>query len=152
MSVQIYYKNSAPKKISGNLILFVNEKFDMKPLKNSISKSEFSYISDLLKTSDLKKSIFVFELNSKRKIILVSIKKEIKNSKIENLGAELYGRINYGKNSEYSINSEIINIKYPNFISHFLHGLKLKSYAFNKYKTKNDLNNIKINIIGKNII
>ena len=29
----------------------------------------------------------------------------IKNSKIENLGAELYGRINNGKNSEYSINS-----------------------------------------------
>ena len=118
------------------MILFVNEKFDIKGLKNDISISEISYISDLLKTSDLKKNILVFELNSKKKIILVSIKKEYKNSKIENLGAELYGRINNGKNSEYSISLKNINTKYPNFISHLLHGLKLKSYTFNKYKTK----------------
>ena len=32
--------------------------------------------------------------------------------------------------------SKNINAKYPNFISHLLHGLKLKSYTFNKYKTK----------------
>ena len=100
MTVQIYYKNKASKKISGNLILFVNEKFDIKSLKNDISMSEISYISELLKTCDLKKNIHVFELNSKRKIILVSIKKDSKNSKIENLGAELYSRINNGKNSE----------------------------------------------------
>ena len=132
MTVQIYYNNKASKKISGNLILFVNEKFDIKGLKNYISISEISYISELLKISDLKKNIHVFELNSKRKIILVSIKKDSKNSKIENLGAELYGRINNGKNSEYSINSKNINTKHPNFISHFLHGLKLKSYTFHK--------------------
>ena len=149
MTVQIYYKNSPAKKTSGNLILFVNEKFDIKGLKTGISKSESLYISDLLKTSDLKKNILVFELNSKRKIILVSIKKDTKNSKIENLGAELYGRINLGRNCEYTINSEILNTKYPNFISHFLHGLKLKSYTFNKYKTKKKLNNIKIIAQGK---
>ena len=149
MTVQIYYKNKASKKISGNLILFVNEKFDIKSLKNDISMSEISYISELLKTSDLKKNIHVFELNSKRKIILVSIKKDSKNSKIENLGAELYGRINNGKNSEYSINSKNINTKHPNFISHFLHGLKLKSYTFHKYKTKKKLNDININVVGK---
>ena len=57
MTVQIYYKNGASKKILGNLILFVNEKFDIKGLKSDISKSEISYISDLLKTSDLKKNI-----------------------------------------------------------------------------------------------
>ena len=102
MTVQIYYKNSPAKKTSGNLILFVNEKFDIKGLKTGISKSESLYISDLLKTSDLKKNILVFELNSKRKIILVSIKKDTKNSKIENLGAELYGRINLGRNCEYT--------------------------------------------------
>ena len=78
MTVQIYYKNKAAKKISGNLILFVNEKFDIKGLKNDISISEISYISELLKTSDLKKNIHVFELNSKRKIVLVSIKKDFR--------------------------------------------------------------------------
>ena len=90
MTIQINYKNSASKNIFGNLILFVNEKYDISGLKDQISKSEFSYISDLLKTSELKKNLFVFELNSKRKIILISTKKEIKNTNIENLGAELY--------------------------------------------------------------
>ena len=94
MTIQIYYNNRASKKISGNLILFVNEKFDIKSLKNDISISEISYITELLKTSDLKKNILIFELNSKRKIVLVSIKKDFKNLKIENLGAELYARIN----------------------------------------------------------
>ena len=71
MTVQIYYKNGASKKILGNSILFVNEKFDIKGFKGHISTSEISYISDLLKTYDLKKNILVFELNSKKKIILV---------------------------------------------------------------------------------
>ena len=67
MTIQINYKNSASKNIFGNLILFVNEKYDISGLKDQISKSEFSYISDLLKTSELKKNLFVFELNSKKK-------------------------------------------------------------------------------------
>ena len=76
-------------------------------LKKFISNSEFSYINDLLKTSDLKKNILVFELNSKKKIILISIKNNIKSSDVENLGAEFYGKINYGKNAEYFLNSEV---------------------------------------------
>ena len=64
-----------------------------------------------MKTSDLKKSIFVFEINSKKKIILISIKKELKSFDIENLGAEFYSYINYGKNSEYFVNSDSIASK-----------------------------------------
>ena len=41
--------------------------------------------------------------------------------------------------------------KLKNFIGYFLHGLKLKSYNFNKYKTKKKYEeNIVINITGKN--
>ena len=136
MSIQISYKSSSPKKTSNNLILFVDEKFNIIPIKKDISTSEFSYINELLKTSDLSKNLLVFELNSKRKIILISIKKDLKKFEIENLGAELYGRINYGKSDEYFINSESVMSKYENFIGFLLHGLKLKSYEFNKYKTK----------------
>ena len=77
-------------------------------LKKYISNNEFSYINDLLKTSDLKKNLQVFELNSKKKIILVSIKNNLKNSDAENLGAEFYKKINHGKNSEYFIISDSI--------------------------------------------
>jgi len=148
MSIKINYKNSGPKKPSNNLVLFTDEKFDIKPLKKHISSSEFFYINDLLKTSDINKNLLVFELSSKKKIVLVSIKKNIRLSDIENLGAEFYGRINYGKNTDYYINSDSIVDKHKNFIGHFLHGLKLKSYEFDKYKSKKTTRIISINVIG----
>ena len=148
MSIKINYKNNTSKNPSNNLVLFVDEKFNINPLKKHLSNSEFSYINDLLKTSDLSKNLFVFELSSKKKIVLVSIKKNIKTSDIENLGAEFYGRVNYGKNSEYLINSDTIISKDKSFTGHFLHGLKLKSYEFNKYKSKKDTRLITINVSG----
>ena len=66
MTIQINYKTSNSKKVSSNLVLFVDEKFNISGLKKHISNSEFSYISDLLKNSDLKKSLLVFEINSKK--------------------------------------------------------------------------------------
>ena len=90
----------------------------------------------------------MFELSSKKKIVLVSIKNNIKTFDIENLGAEFYERINYGKNSEYLINSDSLVGKHQNFIGYFLHGLKLKSYEFNKYKSKKDTRLITLNVLG----
>jgi leucyl aminopeptidase len=148
MSIKINYKNSGLKNSLTNLVLFTDEKFNIGNLKKYISNSEFSYINDLLKTNDLNKNLFVFELNSKKKIVLVSIKRNIKTSDIENLGAEFYVRINYGKNSQYSIDSDNIIGKHENFIGYFLHGLKLKSYEFNKYKTKKETRLISINVSG----
>ena len=90
MPIKINYPNKASSKTSGNLVLFTDEKFNISNLKKYTSNTEFFYIKDLLKTSDLKKSIFVFEINSKKKIMLISIKKELKSFDIENLGAQFY--------------------------------------------------------------
>jgi len=148
MSIKINYTKKTSNKSSSNLVLFVDDKFSVSHLKRYISNIEFSYINDLLKTSDLKKKIFVYELNSKKKIVLISIKKDLKSFDVENLGAEFYGRINYGKDSEYFINSDSITSKHENFLSYFLHGLKLKSYEFNKYKTKKKTRIISISVLG----
>ncbi len=148
MTVQINYKSSEFKKNSNNLVLFADEKFNINALKKDLSNSEFSYINDLLKNSDLNKNLFVFELSSKKKIVLVSIKKNIKTFEIENLGAELYGRVNYGKSAEYNLNSNTLTGKYKNFIGYFLHGFKLKSYEFKKYKSKKEIRLITINVFG----
>ena len=61
------FKKALSKSLS-NLVLFSNEGFKNKDFKNSLSNSEFNYIDDLLKTSDLKKNLFVFEINSKKKL------------------------------------------------------------------------------------
>jgi len=120
MPIKINYKNSTLKKLSKNLVLFVDKKFNTTHLKKILSKSEFSYINDLLKINDLNKNFLVFELSSKKKIVLVSIKKNIKTSDIENLGAQLYERINFGKNSEYFLNSDSIIHNNKSFLGHFL--------------------------------
>ena len=148
MSIKINYKNTSLKNHQNNIILFTDEKFNIKSLNRSISNSEYSYINDLLKNSDLSKNLFVFELSSKKVIVLVSIKKNLKNYQIENLGAELYGRINYGKSKDYSIDADSINSKQNDFIGYLLHGLKLKSYEFNKYRTKKERRLITLNVFG----
>ena len=148
MTIKIKYSKKISNKNNKNIVLFSNDKFDINELKKYLSNSEFSYIRDLLKTSDLKKNLFVFEVNSKKKIVLISIKKNLKISEFENLGAEFYIRINQGKNSEFFIFSDTANEKNKDFIGHFLHGIKLKSYEFKKYKTKKEKRVITINILA----
>ena len=72
MSISINYKSRLAKKNLGNLVLFVDEKFNILSLKKHILSSEYSIISDLIKSQDLKRKILGFDINSKRKIILVS--------------------------------------------------------------------------------
>ena len=148
MTVQINYKSNIARKAAKNLILFVDEKFNISGLKKHISNFEYSYISDLLNNSDLRKELLVFEINSKKKIFLVSIKKDIKTSDIENLGAKFHGYINYDKKNDYFLNSDTISCKIKNFLGYFLHGIKLKSYEFNIYKSKKNKKLVSINVIG----
>ena len=148
MSIKITYTNKSSFQSSANTILFVEEKINLNNTRKYLSANEFVYIKDLLKVSDNKKNIFVFELSSAKKVVLISIKKNLKNFEIENLGAEFYGCINHGKSCEYFLNSDSIISKNENFLGYFLHGLKLKSYEFNKYKTKKNTRTISINVIG----
>ena len=149
MTIKINYLKSIKNKSSANVVLFSNENFKLNSIKKYLSKSEFSYVNDLLKTSDLKKKLLTFELTSKKKIVLISIKKDLKTSEVENLGAEFYVQINRGKNSEYFLFSESISSNHKNFLGYFLHGLKLKSYDFKKYKSKKENRQIFLNITGK---
>ena len=60
MSIKISYKNNISTKSTTNLVLFVDENFNIRSLKKHLSNSEFSYIADLLKNSDLKKDLLFF--------------------------------------------------------------------------------------------
>ncbi len=151
MNIKINFKNRVFNKPLGNLILFANEKFNISTLKKYISSSEYTYIFDLIKTKDLKKKIISFEINSRKRIILVSFKKNFSNFDSQNLGAECYTILSDSRMNEHNINSETIDSKSKNLIGHFLHGMRLKSYKFEKYKTKKDKKEIIVNVFGKNI-
>ena len=150
MSVKIIYKNSLPKTNSSNLVLFTDENFNNSSLKKYISHSEQVYISDLLKTKDTTKKIQFFDINSKRKIILISLKKKLKSSDLENLGASFYDQFKNFKQNQYYLVSDTSPNDLKNASGYFLHGLKLKSYSFEKYKTKQKNKNISIIVSGKN--
>ena len=55
MSITINYKTRLTTKKSINRVFFVDEKFSILSLKKHILGSEYSFISDLLKTKDKKK-------------------------------------------------------------------------------------------------
>ena len=151
MSIKINYKSDFPKNNSGNLVYFVDEKYTLSSLKKSLIKSDYKFIEGILASQNLSKKILSFDLSSKKRIFLISLKKNINTSEIENLGAKFFIYVKDFKQRDFHINSKVIPTNIKNLIGYFLHGLKLKSYVFEKYKTKKNKNNISINVFGKNI-
>ncbi len=150
MTVQISYKNKKTENNAKNLVLFIDEKFNVSSLKKHVSGSDYAFIADLIKKRDEKKKILSFDISSKKKIILVSLKKNITNSDLENLGASFYDQFKNSKISEFNLNSDSLSAQQKNIIGYFAHGIKLKSYTFDKYKTKIKSKNISVIITGKN--
>ena len=85
MSIVIIIKKIHQKKNLKNLIFFVDEKYNLSKFKKTFfKKSEYKFISDLLKSQNLsKKKIISFDISSKKKLILISIKKNIKILKLK---------------------------------------------------------------------
>ncbi len=150
MTVEITYKNKVSNKNPYNLVLFVDENFNISSLRKHISNSDYILISDLVKIRDENKKLLSFDISSKKKIILVSLKKNIGASGIENLGASFYDQFKTNKINNFVLVSDTFSIKQKNLIGYFVHGLKLKSYIFEKYKTKKNKKNISVIITGKN--
>jgi len=151
MTVQVLYKNNAKSANTGVITLFTEEKFQIKNQGTFLSKNEVSYINKILKTKkDIKEKIISFNMNENTTFILISSKKNLKDSEIENLGAEFYNFIKKNSFKNVSIITGSAQNKLGiDFIGHFIHGIKLKSYEFNIYKSKKIKNNITINLVGK---
>ena len=128
MTVRINYKSSSLKKKSNNIVLFVDENFNISNLKKHLSIREYSFISELQKIKEKKKKIISYNFNSKKTITLVSIKKKLKSSDGESLGAKFYDQFKDSKHDVVTINSDTVTSNLDSFLGSFLHGLKLKSY------------------------
>ena len=151
MKITVQKQKLRSSKYEHNCVFFTNDEFK---LNNSsdifFNKKEKQYISEILKEKNLKTNILQFDLNSKKKIILVKLKTNFKKTDYETVGAEFY---NFIKN--LSIKSIFIHLdcldqtSLSSYFDHFLHGLKLKSYEFNVYNKK-PLENLQIYLFGKN--
>ena len=150
MTVQVNYKNKIIANSAGNYAFFTDEKLQIKNLKSTFSNHEISYISEIIKKKSTKKSFFSFDLSSKKRIILIPLKENLKNVEIEHLGANFYNYIKENSINDISINLDSLKIKPLNdYLGYFLHGVKLRSYDFNTYKSKKENKNYIINILGK---
>ena len=67
MPININYPKGTYKNSNKNLVLFTNGKLKSQNLKNFLTNTEFSYVSDLLKTHDPKKNLLIFEVSSKKR-------------------------------------------------------------------------------------
>jgi hypothetical protein len=154
IKVAIQIKNKKLKYIKNKKVFSpINEKQEIDTaniIKKYNPNSEYAYISDLLKLTDKNKKIISYDISSSKKIILVSVKNNITSTETEGLGAKFYDNFNNSKLSSFIIISDTIKCSLKNFAGFFLHGLKLKSYTFEKYKSKKNKKNISITITGKN--
>ena len=109
MTVQVLYKNKAKSSNSGVFALFTEDKFQIKNLKGFLSKKETSYIDKILKNKkNSKENIISFNTNEKTTLILISLKKDLKGSDVENLGAEFYNFLKINFFIEITLNSNYI--------------------------------------------
>jgi len=149
MIININYNKAINNKLITNYALFSRENYNISDLKNYFSDLEIISIKEIIKNTNLKKNIISFNLNSKKKLFLIDIKKNINNYEIEGLGAEFYEFIKDLSIKNLFINTQTLEKENKNFISHFLHGLKLRSYEFNVYKSSNKEKIINLILLGK---
>ena len=133
MSVQVVNKNKAKSSNLGVIALFTEDKFQIKNTSRFLSKDEASYIEKILKNkNNTKENIISLNINEKTTVILISLKKDLKGSDVENLGAKFYNFIKKNSFKDVSIITESLKSKPgKDFIGRFTHGIKLKSYDYN---------------------
>ena len=129
--------NSKFNSKASNIGFFISNDLKFKP-STSITQSTISKINSFLKkkSKDNKKQIFSFDLSESQKCFLILIKKNLNIYEINNLGASLK---NYIKTDKTIKNICILGNSFSEeIISEFAYGFELKSYTFNKYKSKKD--------------
>ena len=140
MSIKLSIKKSYNEKMVKNYVFFTNEDFKIDSLDKSAVGKFSNQIRKTIDSSVLKNKEFLsFNLSPSQKIILIKLKKNQSSLENEKIGAKFF---NYTKlNLFFSVaffEQNIFQIKSNSkyFFDEFILGVKLKSYEFNKYKTK----------------
>ena len=148
MTIKIKLHKKFNKNIFHDYVIFCNSTSKIEIFDKNFSKNENRYINQIIKKTSDDLDFYIFDLNSKKKIILINLSKSLLRSGVEILGAKFYEFIKLNKIKNILINTKNeIFPKNNNFIAQFLHGLNLKSYDFNLYKTDKKTEEITLNVI-----
>ena len=153
MSIKITLKNNTKDNQVKNYVLFCDENFKINGLNKLSLNKHSKLINDSIRSNNLKKKdIIFFNINPIQKIILIKIKKNQSSLETEKIGAKFF---NFMKSnfifSSNLFDENIKNITTTNkdFLNDFIHGIKLKSYHFKKYKSDNKKDIFEITISNK---
>ena len=154
MSIKIRLKSSLDEKLVKNHVFFTDQDFKISGFKKlSIFKSSNLIIKSTNANKINDKNFLSFNINPTQKIILIKIKNNQSSLDIEKVGADFYSYLksnSFFNTTFYEQNIKNSNCKNKYFFDEFIHGVELKSYEFNKYKSKNDNKTLEIDIYNKN--
>ncbi len=143
-----YNKITKLNKLTGSIVFFANKNSEIKDISNLLSISETNLFKKNLKNNIKKKEIFSFDINHNQKIIIYTLKNE--KDTYEKTGAKLFQYFkNESLNKIHIFGDTIEDNKSLNSLHELIHGMKLKSYYFERYLTKKDSQILNINVISK---
>ncbi len=127
--------NSKFNSKASNIGFFISNDLKFKSDK-SVPQSIGLKINSFLKKQqkDNKKQIYSFDVSESQKCFLIAIKKDLDTFEINNLGAAL--KVNLKSDKNIKNISILANSVSDEIINEFAYGYELKSYTFNKYKSK----------------
>ena len=149
MIIKEKYTNSAKlNNLSGTIIFFASKKFEIKNINKLLNSSEVNLVKKNLKNNTKKKEIFSFDISHNQKIIIYSINSN--NGSYEKNGAKLFEFFKKENlNKVYIYGDTIENSNNIKCLHELIHGMKLRSYTFDKYLTKKNYEILNINVISK---
>ena len=143
-----YVKSANLDNLSGSIIFLANEHSEIRNINKILNLSKNNLFKKNLKNNNKKKEIFSFDISHNQKIIIISLKKNHKS--YEKTGAKLFEFLkNENLNKIHIFGDSIENSNKIRCLHELVHGMKLKSYCFDKYLTKKNSDTLNINIITK---
>ncbi len=141
MKLNLNFVGKIPKLVVKNELIFIN---------NKSFKHEKLDQKEIIDNELFIEKKIIQRNQGKVNYILINCIEKKKSSEFENIGSKLFDFLSNNKieNTFFNLSSlKITNVQ----IERILHGATLKSYSFEIYKTKKNINKfININIVGKN--
>tara|TARA_B100001741_G_scaffold305881_2_gene298654 strand:- start:1817 stop:3280 length:1464 start_codon:yes stop_codon:yes gene_type:complete len=149
MIVQVTKNKSVSNKFlkDNTNVIFLDESVSFKDLTVSLNDQQKNFIKNKIKNRKKGSKFLLFDLNTNIQLSIIIIVKNVTTLEIQKLGAEFLLFLENNNCSKITIFNTNKHIKKFNLIEHLIHGLKLKSYTFDIYKSKNEQKKISINLV-----
>ena len=149
MTLKINYLDKQ-KAFTKNTALFLCKETKISEFKGIFDDKTNTKIQKFIKNSKKIKEDKIVSLNLDfdQKILIIFLAHKNDSYQSEKNGAKLYAQIKSNKIDDISIlGSNFSSIKNKIEFNQFLHGMELKAYEFNLYKSKKVKNNINIQVV-----